>query len=56
MAPVRHGRRNEYMDLETREQESGTWYCFDEQAGGRGSESKPNKQTGHAICRAKIHR
>lgn len=56
LAADRHGRCNEHMDSETWEQEPGTRNCSDEQAGGRGSESKSNRQTGHAICRAKIHR
>lgn len=56
LATDRHGRHNEYMDPETWEQESGTRYCFDEQARGCGSKSKSNRQTRHAICRAEIHR
>lgn len=56
LAADRHGRRNEHVDSKTWEQEPRTWYCSDEQAGGRGSESKSNRQTGHAICRAEIHR
>lgn len=56
LATDRYGRCNEHVDPETWEQKPWTRHCSDEQAGGRGSESKSNRQTGHAICRAEIYR
>lgn len=52
----RYGRHNERVDPQTREQEPRTRYRFDEQAGGRGGENKSNRQVGHAIRRAEVHR
>lgn len=56
LAADRHGRHNERVDPQARQQEPGTRYRADEQAGGRGGEDQSNGEVGRAIRRAEVHR